>query len=99
MILSSNTLRIRPDDGTVRGRFLCQYLTWFRETGRFDGLIGATQQKATTLRDVRRIQVPVPTLHEQDEAVAAIDSVAAALASLEARRGAAESMFRAMVEA
>lgn len=99
MLLSSNTLRIRPDDGKVRGRFLYYFLTWFRETGRFDGLIGATQQKATTLRDVRRIPVPVPSLREQDEVVDAIDSVAGSLVSLEARKCAAECVLRSMVEA
>ncbi|MCB9689724.1 MAG: restriction endonuclease subunit S [Alphaproteobacteria bacterium] len=99
MILSSNTLRIRPDDSRLRGRFLYHFLTWYRETGRFDGLIGATQQKATTLRDVRRIPVPVPSLREQDEFIEVIESTASALVLLSARSMAAGSELRAILEA
>lgn len=99
MLLSSNTLRIRPDEAKVRGRFLYHFLTWYRETGRFDGLIGATQQKATTLRDVRRIHVPVPPLLTQDEIVDAIDSIAEALVALEARGRGAERAFRLIMGA
>jgi type I restriction enzyme, S subunit len=98
MILSSNTLRIRPDDRIVRGKFLYQFLTWYRETGRFDGLIGATQQKATTLRDVRRIHVPVPSLREQDDFIDATQSMASALVLLAARSMVASGELRSVVE-
>lgn len=85
MILSSNTLRIRPDESSLRGQFLYHFLTWFRATGQFDALIGATQQKATTLRDVRRIRVPVPPLVEQDRVVDALAIISDGLGGIEAR--------------
>jgi type I restriction enzyme S subunit len=67
LLLSSNTMRIRANGELVNSSFLYHFLSWYRESGLFDGLIGSTQQKATTLRDVREIRVPLPTPDVQVE--------------------------------
>jgi restriction endonuclease S subunit len=87
-------MRIRVVDEEACAPYVAQFLHWYREQGRFEGLIGSTQQRATTLREVRRIPVPLPSLAVQRDLVDNLAAVAAAADSLRQRKAAADSMLR-----
>jgi len=84
-LLSSNCMRIRINASEASPAYVAQFLHWYREQGTFEGLIGSTQQRATTLRDVRRIAVPVPPRSMQDGLVDDLQSIEFTALSLRRR--------------
>jgi type I restriction enzyme, S subunit len=98
-LLSSNCMRIRVLDAHATAPYVAQFLHWYREHGRFEGLIGSTQQRATTLREVRRIPVPLPSLEAQSVLVDQLAAIEAAGSALRLRRDSAGAMLREVAHA
>lgn len=93
-LLSSNCMRIRVLDQSASAPFVAQYLHWYRAQGRFEGLIGSTQQRATTLREVRRILVPTPPRDLQSVLLDQLASIEAAESALRLGKNSADAMLR-----
>lgn len=84
-LLSSNCMRIRADENIATAEWLYHFLSWFKHAGFFRGLIGSTQQRATTLRDVRKIEVPVPCMEAQYRLCDQLDEARGAIRAAELR--------------
>jgi type I restriction enzyme S subunit len=93
-LLSSNCMRIRIQSPEACTAYVAQFLHWYRERGRFEGLIGSTQQRATTLREVRRVEVPVPPNDVQLIFVEHLQSLQRATQLLRTQRTTAQHLMR-----
>jgi type I restriction enzyme S subunit len=96
--VTQGTVRLRPSEA-IDGRFLAYYLSspfaqrWMK--ARYFGLA----MPRINVEDAREIPVPVPTVEEQHEIVAALDAIDARLAAIRAHAAAATSEHARLAQA
>jgi len=73
-ILASNSLKISTDYQACRPHYLLRVLHYFFDTGRMELVKTETAQPAISLKNLRALMIPLPSLAEQDVIVAALDA-------------------------
>ena len=72
MLFQKALHRVRPRSG-VHGKWLEYYLRWAAETGRFAAHVSGSTINHLPQRDLRNLDVPLPSRSEQEHVVAAIE--------------------------
>lgn len=97
-VLSSNSLKIDLNDKIAINEFYLFILKLFKQNGTIDKLASITAQPALSLKAIKELKVPVPTLNEQKQIALILSSVDEQIDQYESKREKLQELKRGLMQ-